>query len=88
MLPLSYFVITESRINLVRNPVMHARTKHIKLEHHYIKEVTQAWDLVAMYISTGNQVMDLLTKPLGWVNHAAQWMLGEIGKFDIVLPTK
>ncbi len=26
---------------------------------------------LAMYIPTGHQVMDLLTKPLGWVNHAA-----------------
>lgn len=76
-------MITESRINLVRNPVMHARTKHIKLEHHYIKEMTQAWNLVAMYIPTGDQVMDLLTKPLGWVNHAVQWMLGELGNLTL-----
>jgi hypothetical protein len=88
MLPLSCFVITKSNIKLVRNPIMHARTKHLKLEHHYIKEMTQAWDLVAMYIPIGHQMMDLLTKPLGRVNHAAQWMLGEIGKFDIVLLTK
>jgi hypothetical protein len=88
MLPLSYLALIKSSIKLVRNPVMHARAKHIKLEHHYIKEMNQAWDLVAMCIPTRHQVMDLLTKPLGWVNHAAQWMLGDIGKFDIVLPTK
>ncbi len=40
--PTKLFCDTKSSIKLVRNPIMHARTKHIKLEHHYIKEMTQA----------------------------------------------
>jgi len=47
---------------------MQAKTKHIEIEHHYIKEITQARDL----ISTRQQLTNLVTKPLGPVDDATQ----------------
>jgi hypothetical protein len=30
----------QSAIKLVKNPILHARTKHVELHHHYIRERT------------------------------------------------
>lgn len=43
---------------------MHARTKHIELQHHFIREATQAGKVQVEYIPTGAQLADFLTKPL------------------------
>lgn len=36
--PTIMFCENQSTIRLVRNLVMHERTKHIELDHHYIRE--------------------------------------------------
>ena len=54
-----------SSIQLARNPVFHARTKHIEVHYHFIWERVLAGDIDLVYISTDEQVADIFTKALG-----------------------
>ena len=53
-----------SAINLSKNPVHHSRTKHIDIRHHFLRDHALKGDISLNFISTDNQVADILTKPL------------------------
>ena len=54
-----------SSIQLARNPVFHARTKHIEVHYHFIRERVLAGDIDLMYVRTDEQIADIFTKALG-----------------------
>jgi hypothetical protein len=54
----------QSAIALANNPVYHARTKHIDIQHHYIRDEVSAGRIQLRYIPSGEMVADGLTKPL------------------------
>ena len=54
----------ESCIKLVDNPVSHARTKHIEIQHHFIREQKKAGTTTVSYVPAYFQQADFLTKPL------------------------
>jgi transposase InsO family protein len=51
-------------LSLASNPVYHARTKHIEVDYHFIREKILNKDLVAKYISTYDQPSDVFTKSM------------------------
>uniref|UniRef100_A0A2N9E312 Integrase catalytic domain-containing protein n=1 Tax=Fagus sylvatica TaxID=28930 RepID=A0A2N9E312_FAGSY len=53
-----------SAISLASNPVFHARTKHVEIDYHFVREKVVRGDLAVQFISTTNQLADLLTKAL------------------------
>ena len=53
-----------SAINLSKNPVMHSRSKHIEIRHHFIRDHVQKDDIVLEFIETEFQLADIFTKPL------------------------
>ncbi|GJY14422.1 integrase [Tanacetum coccineum] len=54
----------ESTIKLASNPVFHARTKHIEVRHHYIREKVLDQEIELKGILTERQVADIFTKAL------------------------
>ena len=63
--PTSPYCDNMSNIYLARNPVFHARTKHIKVHYHFIRERVLAGDVDLQHISTNLQTADIFTKDLG-----------------------
>ena len=53
-----------SAINLSKNPVLHSRTKHIDIRHHFIRDHVQKGDCVLEFIESSQQLADIFTKPL------------------------
>jgi len=53
-----------SSISLASNPVFHARTKHLEVDYHYIRDKVVRKELEVCYISTTDQVADIFTKSL------------------------
>jgi hypothetical protein len=68
--PTMLFCDNQSSIKLVKNHVYHARTKHIEIEHHYIREHVVVGDVEVAYIPTSKQEVDMLTKPMGSLKFA------------------
>eukprot|EP00253_Pinus_taeda_P014274 PITA_14274 len=57
----------QSGIRLSENPVFHDRSKHIDIRYHYIRDMVQRGAIRLQHIDTDEQVIDILTKPLGKV---------------------
>jgi hypothetical protein len=54
----------ESAIMLTNNPVQHARTKHIDVRHHFIRDHQQKEDICIESVGTEDQLVDIFTKTL------------------------
>jgi hypothetical protein len=57
----------QSCIKMTENPIFQDRSKHIEIRYHYIHDMVQRGALKLQYISTDEQVVDVLTKPLSRV---------------------
>jgi transposase InsO family protein len=60
----------QGSIKLSKNPENHRRTKHIDVRYHYIRECVSEGTVLLDYISTKEMAADVLTKPLGRLQHA------------------
>lgn len=53
-----------STVLLAANPVLHARTKHMELDLHFVREKVQSKLISVTHLSSKDQTADALTKPL------------------------
>ena len=61
---------SQSAIMLARNPVFHAKTKHIDVKYHFIREVLDGKLLELVKVHTDDNSADVLTKSLPSEKHA------------------
>ena len=57
----------QSCIKMTENPVFHDKSKHIEIQYFYIWDMVQKGAIKLRYVSTDEQVDDVLTKPLSRV---------------------
>jgi hypothetical protein len=55
----------QSAIALSKNPVLHDRSKHIDTKFHFIRQCVEDGKISLEYVSTQEQLADILTKSLG-----------------------
>ncbi|MCO5614198.1 hypothetical protein L7F22_068478 [Adiantum nelumboides] len=55
---------SQSAIQLARNPVIHAKTKHVDIRYHFIRDVLEDKPLQLVKVHTDDNRADLLTKSL------------------------
>jgi hypothetical protein len=58
-------VDSKSALALIKNPVFHEWSKHIRVRYYFIRGLLEEGSFKACYINTKDQLADLLTKPLG-----------------------
>jgi hypothetical protein len=73
-------------IKMTENPVFHDKSKHIEIRYHYIRDMVQRGALNLQYISTDEQVADVLTKPLSRVKF--EYFQDKLGIIRKDLPRK
>lgn len=55
---------------IAKNPVHHARTKHIDIRHHFVREALAGGKIELKYLPTERMIADVLTKPLPGPRHS------------------
>ena len=73
-----------SAINLSKNPVMHSRTKHIEIRHHFLREHIANGTCDIKFIGIEFQLADLFTKPLA--KDRFYFLLNELGIISLNCP--
>ena len=53
-----------SAINISKNPVLHSRTKHIDIRHHFSRELVEEKVISMEHVATERQLADIFTKAL------------------------
>ncbi|CAH9126696.1 unnamed protein product [Cuscuta epithymum] len=62
--PVHLFCDNISASYLTANPVQHARSKHIQIDYHFVRERVAHGDLLVKYVPTHLQLADIFTKAL------------------------
>jgi hypothetical protein len=54
----------ESAVKIAKNPVLHSRTKHIDIHHHFLCEKEANGNIALHNVRSEEQLVDIFTKPL------------------------
>jgi len=75
----------QSSINIEKNPIFHARTKHVEAQYHFVQEKLQSNEITLVYCNTSENVVDIFAKRLGKIKFELfMEMLGvEVNPFSI-----
>ena len=80
------FCNNKTAISIANNPVQHDKTKHVEIDKHFIKEKLDDGSICISYISSSQQIVDILTKGLPRQNF--DLCVSKLGLYDIYIPTR
>jgi plasmid rolling circle replication initiator protein Rep len=66
-----------SAISVAKNPVLHSRTKQIKVRYHFPRDNAENGNIDLIHVPTEKQLADILTKPLDQATFVC--LRGELG---------
>ena len=75
--PVILYCDNTSAMNISKNLVMHAKTKHIAIKYHYVRELVEDKKGKMEYIHTKEKIVDIFTKPLP--KDAYEYLRGKLG---------
>ena len=62
--PMRLLIDNKSAIDLVKHPVVHGRSKHIKTKFHFLHDQVSKEKIVLEFCRSEDQIANILTKPL------------------------
>ncbi|GKV27071.1 hypothetical protein SLEP1_g36280 [Rubroshorea leprosula] len=62
--PTELFCDNLSSVAIVKNPILHGRTKHIKIKYHSIREMVNEGEVRVLHCDSDDQIADIFTKGL------------------------
>jgi len=60
---------SQACIKIAENPCLAERTKHFDIKYHWLREQIKKMNVKLSYINTHDQLADIFTKPLGFIQH-------------------
>ncbi|KAM1792474.1 hypothetical protein ACFX12_036326 [Malus domestica] len=70
-----------SALAVASNPVYQARMRHVEVDYHYVREKVTRNELVVGYVSSTDQLADLLTKGLSTARFSSQFSNPSLNSF-------
>jgi histone deacetylase 1/2 len=58
------YVDNLSAIHMAANPIFHARTRHIEIDYHFVRELVARKSLHTLYVPSSHQLANVFTKGL------------------------
>ena len=63
------FSDNQAAVAIAHHPEFHARTKHIDIAHHFLRDLVKSRILNIVYVNTHNNLADIFTKGLSRTTH-------------------
>ena len=67
--PMIFYCANKSSINILKNHVLHTKTKHIAIKYHYLIKWIQDEEVKMEYVSTKEKIDNIFTKELPKNSH-------------------
>ncbi|KAL6327059.1 hypothetical protein AAG906_013806 [Vitis piasezkii] len=77
--------IWKAAIGIANNPVQHNRMKHVEIDRHFIKEKLESGIICMSFVTTGQQIADVLTKSLSRLGF--ETLVNKLDMINIYAPT-